>query len=432
MATIKIKDADLADKYYDVNGAGTLANPYRGLTDVTIRDGANLDAFSRLRVSNPQSVFDAQLTYDLQPTVFEQITNGTGATVTHDSTNRCALMTFASTPTGGKAFMQTYEHFRYQPLKSQLVAVTFNFLTQVANTLKFAGYSDGTNGIEFQNNGTTNQIVIYSGTTNGNQTITQANWNLDKLNGTGASGLTFDISKTQILIIDFQALYVGRVRVGFDIDGEIIYVHEFLHSNRAAYSYIQSANLPIRVGMTSTGTVSTTMNYYCSAVASEGGQELTASYDFAAGNNVTAGSGTDTHLISVRPRATFNSITNRVKFWFIEVDLMVTGANPVEWKLVLGQTLTTPSWANVNTTYSAAEYDITGTLSGSPAVVINQGYIPASTQVKGGVSAKIASRYPITLDAAGNPRTLGTMTLLVKGLGGTSVTYGTIKWLEVR
>ena len=432
MATIKIKDADLADKYYQVNGAGTATDPYRGVTDMAIRDGANLDAFSRLRVSQPTGVFDAQLTYDLQPTIFEQITAESGATVTHDTTNRCALMTFASTPTGGESIMQTYEHFRYQPLKSQLVALTFNFLTQVANTLKFAGYSDGTNGIEFQNNGTTNQMVIYSGTTNGNQTITQANWNLDKLDGTGLSGKTFDISKTQILIIDFQSLYVGRVRVGFDIDGVIVYVHEFLHSNVAAYSYIQTANLPIRCGMTSTGTVSTTMNYYCSAVSSEGGQELTASYDFGQGNNVTAGSGTETHLLSVRPRATFNSIVNRTKFWFIEVDLMVTGSNPIEWKLVLGQTLTTPSWVDVNTTYSASEYDVTGTLSGSPAIVINQGYVPASAQLKGGVTTRISSRYPITLDAAGNPRTLGTMTLLVKGIGGTSVTYGTIKWFEVR
>jgi hypothetical protein len=31
----------------------------------TIKDGANLDAFSRLRVSNPLTLFNAQFTYDV-------------------------------------------------------------------------------------------------------------------------------------------------------------------------------------------------------------------------------------------------------------------------------------------------------------------------------------------------------------------------------
>ena len=55
------------------------------LRQVTIADGANLDAFSRLRVSSPQGIFDAQLTYNLRPLVFEQLTNGSGAAVAHDA-----------------------------------------------------------------------------------------------------------------------------------------------------------------------------------------------------------------------------------------------------------------------------------------------------------------------------------------------------------
>lgn len=158
------------------------------INSFSIKDGANLDSFSRLRISNPQPLFDAQFTYNLRPMLYEAITNGTGATITHDATNRMALMTFSSTATGGKAYMQSFEHLRYQPGKSQLIFVTFNFIAQVANTLKFAGYSDGANGIEFQNNGTQNQLVLYSATSNGTKTIAQTDWNLDKLDGTGTSG----------------------------------------------------------------------------------------------------------------------------------------------------------------------------------------------------------------------------------------------------
>ena len=137
------------------DGSGTHYQPVvnnSGQSSVAIMGGPNVDAFSRLRVSSPSYVFDGQLTYDLQPLLFEQITAQSGATIAHDATNRMALMTFSSTPTGGKAIMQTYEHFRYTSGRSQLVFLTFNFKEGVANTLKFAGYSDGTEGIEFQLN----------------------------------------------------------------------------------------------------------------------------------------------------------------------------------------------------------------------------------------------------------------------------------------
>ena len=60
----------------------------------------NYNSFGWLRAAQPSYVFDAQMTYDLQPLLFEQITAETGATVTHSATNRNAVMTFASTPTG--------------------------------------------------------------------------------------------------------------------------------------------------------------------------------------------------------------------------------------------------------------------------------------------------------------------------------------------
>lgn len=402
---------------------------------VSIKDSANLDSFSRLRISNPLTLFSAQLTYDLQPLLYEQITNGTGATIAHDTTNRDALLTFASTPTGGKAYMQSYEYLSYQPGKSQLIFVTFNMIASVANVLKFAGYSDGVNGIEFQNDGSVNQFIIYSGTSIGNETVTQASWNLDKLNGTGASGLTLDVTKTQILVIDLQALYVGRVRVGFDIGGQIIYCHEFNHSNLIAYPYIQTANLPVRCGMTCTATVSTTMQFICCSVISEGGVEDTDKfgYTFVQNGTATAGSGTRTHLLSLRPKTTFNGFTNRTRVVYIDVELFVTGTKPVRWELCIGQAISgTTTYNDVNTTYSSIEYNSAGTISGSPVIVIDGGWVAASGVSPGLINNTVVSRYPMTLDAAGAIRSLGTLSLIVSGIGGTSECSGGIKFKEIR
>lgn len=401
----------------------------------------NLDSFGRLRVSSPTGLFDSQFTYSLQPLIFEQITAQTGATIAHDATNRNALMTFASTPTGGKAIMQTFSTFRYQPGKSQLVRVTFQFVEPKANVIKFAGISDGVNGIEFQNNGTVNQFVVYSGTAVGNQTVTQANWNLDKLDGSGGksaqggnpSGVILDITKANHVEIDFQALYVGRVRVGFDIGGKVIYVHEFLFSNNQANQYIQSVNLPIRCGMTCTGTVSTTMCFICSAVISEGGQEIVHGYEFAQEGAVTAASGVRTHLLSIRPKTTFNGIVNRSAIGFIEVDLIVTGANPVLWELCLGQAISgTTAFNDINTTYSSTEYNILGTASGNPAIVFDTGYVSATVQSRGSTTMVLTHKYPITLDAAGAQRLLGTITLLATGIGGASACRAAVKFIEIR
>lgn len=420
------------------NDAGSQINPSTEETLVNCKAAlatmaGTRDSFSRFRMSAPQSVFDAQFTYDLQPLLFEQISSGSGASIAKDTTNNMALMTFSSTPATGKAFLQSFEHFRYQPGKTQLVFCTFNMLAGVSNCLKFAGYSDGTNGIEFQLNGSTKQFTIYSSTTTGNETVPQSEWNIDKLDGTGASGYTLDISKTQIFVIDLQALYVGRVRVGFDIDGEVYYAHEFKHANVISYPYIATANLPVRCGMTCTGTVSTTMNFICCSVISEGGQEETVGYGFNASGSVTAGSGARTHLLSVRPLTTFNSVANRTKFVLDSISMIVTGSNPVKWELVLGQAISgTTAFNAVNATYSAFEFNTAGTISGSPVIVIDSGYIAASATSKNSTETRVPLRYPITLDAAGAVRSLGTLSLIVSGIGGTSACQGDINWREIR
>lgn len=416
-----------------------MAQGYSGYSiidpDVAIRDSANLDAFSRLRVSNPLILHNSQLTYDLAPIIMEQITSGTGATITYDSTNRQALMTFSSTPTGGQAYMQSYEYLPYQPGRSQLIFVTFNMIAAVANTLKFAGYSDGVNGIEFQLSGTTKQFIIYSASSAGNETVTQSSWNLDKLDGTGASGITLDITKTQILVIDIQALYVGRVRIGFDIGGQIIYCHEFLHANLFASPYVQTANLPVRCGMTCTGTVSTTMNFICSAVISEGGSEDINVYGYTFQQDsgpisITTGG---THMLSLRPRTTFNSITNRTRVAYIDVEIYNGGNQPIQWQLCVGQDISgTTTYNNVNSTYSSSEYNVLGTLSGSPTIVIDGGFVASAGGAKGVTNTAIISRYPITLNAAGAQRSMGTLTLIAKSLSGTQTCYSSIKFREIR
>ena len=401
-------------------------------SSIAYKDSASLDAFSRLRVSNPTYLFDAQFTYDVQPLLFESITaNGGGgtATVSFDSTNRCALMTFTAAQTGGKAYMQSYDWIPYQPGRSQLAFITFNMNSGVANVRKFAGLGDTTNGIFLELSGTTLQASIYSGTQTAD-TVIQANWNIDKMNGTGPSGLTIDMSKTQILVIDYQALYVGRVRLGFDVNGVVYYFHQFVHSNVIAVPYIQIASLPVSCGMTCTGTVTTTMQFICSSVASEGGNLLETGIEFSQEGSVTAGNGTAAHLLSIRPKTTFNSITNRCKLILDTLEAYVTGVNGVRFDLVIGQAISGTTTFNSVNANSCFEYNTVGTISGSPAQIISSFYTTAAKSASG--SRPALQRLPITLDAAGAVRANGTLSIIATGIGGTSACQASMNWLEVR
>lgn len=406
----------------------TLAQVKTGIDNLVVNTGAapNLDAFERLRVSNPTSVFGAQLTYGLQPLVYEPITTGAGATITHDATNRAALLSFSGTTVGGTTIFQSFEHIRYQEGKSQQILLSFNFKESVAGVRKFVGYSDGVNGIEFTSIGGVNSLRILSSSSEGNEEVLQANWNINTFAG-------LDLSKTQLLLIDFQALYVGKVRIGFEIDGMLIYCHEFQHANLVDNPYIATANLPIRAGqIVESGTATTTMNFICCNVSSEGGVDDPYGVPNNINASVTAANNNRTHLLSVRPRLLYNGFTTRSKIIETEIEITVTGNSPVFWEMCIGQAISgTTTFNNVNTAHSTMEFNTAGTISGTPTLVIDRGYVPATNQNKGSQSRVVSVKVPITLDAAGAHRLNGTISVVVTGVSGKSLTYGVLKWIEI-
>jgi hypothetical protein len=405
-------------------------------TEFTIADSANLDAFSRLRVSSPQSLFSVQCQYNSSPIIMESGNTGTGVLPAHDANTR--MVKLSCTAGSGTSFFQSYQYIPYQPSKSQQIFVTGLLGAAVAGAVVDVGYFDANNGIFLRQDGTNGLKFVRRTSTSGsvvNNEVAQSSWNIDKLDGTGASGITLDVTKVYILCIDLQFLAMGRIRIGFDIDGLLIYAHEFLNANILTVPYMQTATLPVQMLLTATSTGSTKDCYFkCAAVNAEGGDVLFDDFSFAHSvpdTTVTAGSGTRTHLVSLRPKTTFNSITNRELLLLDNVEIYVSGTNAVFWELCIGQAITTPTWADVNTAYSGFEYG-TGTISGAAAVTIASGYIASGATVKQSVSRAIASRYPITLDRAGAVRANGTLSLVVTGLGGTSATRAVIGFREIR
>lgn len=72
----------------------------------------------------------------------------------------------------------------------------------------------------------------------------QSQWNLDRCNGTGSAGFNLDLTKMQMMYIDYSWYGAGAIRFGFkDQNGEVIYCHRISNSNRNTEAYMRSGNM---------------------------------------------------------------------------------------------------------------------------------------------------------------------------------------------
>ena len=244
-------------------------------------DTSSIDAFARLRISQPYTLYDSKQLHDKQPLFWDEITAGS-ATSVHSSTNAATIMTVTASASD-YVIRQTKQRFNYQPGKSHLVCFTFHAPQQTGVTIQMGAF-DGTGGT-FQTplNGifleVTESSVSWNIAKNGSttETATQANWNYDPFDGTGPSGITLDLDAVLIGFFDIEWLGVGRVRTGFFVEGIPRYCHFFTHSNNSAFTsvYMSTPNLPLRYYIESDGTGGGTLDHICSTVISEGGIQET-------------------------------------------------------------------------------------------------------------------------------------------------------------
>lgn len=370
-----------------------------GAFSAAVRDAVdalrpNLGAFGRLRTAHPFTLFDGKTLLDANPRDWddtEAAGTGTGSTFNQ---NRASTTLSVSGSTAGTRVRQTFRRFAYIPGKSQLALITFVHGALAEGINRKIGLFDDENGIFLDTSGGTVRITrrTYTSGSAVDNVVPQADWNLDRLDGTGPSGLTLDLTKCQIFVIDYEWLGVGRVRVGFDINGMTIYTHEFVNANNLNAVYMSTPNLPLRYEIENTGTGGAAeLEAICSTVISEGGEDPVGR-QFAVANTeektgINGSGATRYALLGVRIAST-NAPFGTVQ----PVRFAVTGdtANDVfAWELVLGGTVAgSPTWTPI--TNSVAEW-----YDGDSDTTITGGTIVAT-----GVAI---SRAPIVIDTQNIP-----------------------------
>lgn len=337
--------------------------------------GWSRDAFGRQRVSETGQRLDVEFLYDKQPNFFDEIT--TNGTVTFNTTGRDLTLSISDAAAGTFATMRSHP-VPYTPGNSQLIEMT--------GVLNLAGIAGGIAQV-FLRSSVTGSVT--------EEVTDQASW----------SGAASDVdwSDSHIFAIDFQSLKVGTIRFGLVQNGEFTLVHQINNDNTRSSGFWQLASLPVyyRIYNDATYTymeigygdeanavgfryriaanASATMKAICSTVKSEGGTSLAELQGLSrsADNGETAVTISTTliPILSIRPKATFQSVPNMAIC--LPKAFTISPTNPVRLEIIRDATLTGAAWADVDATGSVMEFDTTATAV-TGGTIVYSGYFASA------------------------------------------------------
>jgi hypothetical protein len=385
------------------------------------------DAFGRLRVSNPLTIFDSKNIMS-KNVLFDESLTGSGA-VTY-SANTSTVNLNVTTASGDKVIRQSKRVMSYQPGKSLLNLNTFVMNAQEENLSQRIGMFNANNGIFFEDFGTGYRIVrrTYASGSPADEQVNQSSWNGDTLDGNGASGYVLYPDKANILFMDFEWLGMGAVRVGFVIDGKFIVAHTFLNANNLTTTYMQTANLPVRYEIEATGTLTgaATLQQVCSTTMIEGGYapegltKMIGTASIGGVNLTTAGTFYNLATIRIKSGRPYAVIVPQ------GFDASAASNSDFEVQLILNAT---PSTSFSYTSYDDnVEYDLTGTTTITGGTIIGKGYLSgkASNSIQFGDGFNFSYQLGQTISG-----TSDTLTLCAKGAANNDDVLGNIKWYDL-
>ena len=371
-----LKKVDRLNGITAANGGGSSTDP----TNIVFAPSVAQDAFGRLRVSEPFTLFDSSHRFDDNGLWSTGVATG-GTAVFNGNQGLMDLNVTAAS--GSSVTRETIKVFSYQPGKSLLVMNTFVMSAAKTGLTQRVGYYSVDNGFYLEQANNSVAFVKRSIVTGSivNTPVLQANWNGDKLDGTGPSKLTLDLTKAQILWMDLEWLGVGSVRMGFVINGQFIVCHTFNHANIIASTYITTASLPLRYEIFNTAGTSgaSTFKQICSTVISEGGYELKGIQQAISLPITTpktfAVAGTYYPMIGIKLKST--RLDGIVIATAISILGIGNGKN-YQWRVLNGATITGGSWVDASAE-SSVQYNITGT-SASGGRILASGFVNSSNQ----------------------------------------------------
>ena len=273
---------------------------------------------NRLKMSQPQTMFFNTFGTEVDDDTWSTVLTGGGVDYLNNSaadpvaydpdTDAGALITEKAvvmrvTNAGDKVVRQTNRVIPYIPGKEQFLTVALRFDTPTTGIRRRVGLFDMNNGAFFEDTGvadpetgqpTSYDLVIIK---NGVETVrvSRPDWNGDKLDGTGRSGIIADSLKQQLVGIEYEWYGTGIVRFGYVIDNELHVIHTVYNANNTVGTWTRSPFLPVRLEIEALpGYAGGNAYFYqsSSSVIAEGGiEDLGTVYNFQSGLSINSGVG---------------------------------------------------------------------------------------------------------------------------------------------
>lgn len=313
----------------------------------------------------------------------QTLTITTASTATNNYQVELAGTTFAVTATNNASTVKTayeiaqgtYTGWSCYPIGSTVVFVA----NSVGN--KTGSFSLGQSGAATPAVGSFAETV--AGVAATDTWVPQSQWNGDKLDGTGPSGVTLDPTKGNVFQIDIQYLGFGGVTMKVETSNagnnpDFVTAHSFAFPNSRTTPSVSQPSFPFTMAAYSAGSttnVSVSSASFAGFVAGE--KRLTGprmTYQRSSNNFVGSVASTYYPLLTVRNNLTYATRANQAVVNVLSMSASHDDATPVTFYLLRNATLTgTPNFANFATT-SCTSWDTaaaTATISSNDQIIFS-------------------------------------------------------------
>lgn len=376
--------------------------------------------FEELMVAQRYTVIELKSTYGLS--VLRDITTVAGSATVTNSGGEYALATTALA--NDAATMSSAERGRYVPGLGAEVGIGVRLPATFAGTaIARWGSFDGTNGFGFGVDAT--GLFVFVQRAGVEVKTYQSDWSVDRLDGTGASGLTLTANEGNIYQVQFSWYGYGVLNFIVILPNEAgrqrsVTVHRFSPTQATS---VQDPNLPIRVSLAN-GNSATARQLYV------GGRQFSVLGGFMPnrrqnGAYRTAAIGsigtTFVPVASFRRKAAFLGVSVKVGGFDLLVDA------DMYYQLRLNATLTGASFttpADTTASETACESDVSATAISGGQIIYPGGIAPASSNS----NRSLSSLDGLDLDLPADQP----VTLCVRRVTGTNggVTGAVLRWRE--
>ena len=407
---------------------GTTINPFGKPVLSVDDDTVQHTSTNRRKVSNYEITEFNTFQYTKDPLIWDEEVTGTASSTLN--TYEATLVMSVGTTTGDRIERQTKRVLPYIPGRENEVIMHFKLNAQQTGIVKRLGILDETSGIYLEDDGATYNVVLRKTTSGGTAEtrIARANWNGDKLDGTGPSGITIDFTKFQTMVIEYN-WFTGHAELKFILDNYTYPFHQFEFNNSEDAVITNTPFLPIKWDIhNTTGAAGThTMEISSYATLSEAGQ-----VPLGVKNTVTtplAGI-TCTDAETFYPILSIRLRTDRIKGIVLPQNFQVAALDnsPLFYKVLLNPTLTgATTWDTYADTHIEYNTDATAVTEGD--FIVDAGYIDPNGQ---GAKLPLDSVSAFQLGRENMGTTSEIITIAAATGSANKDVYASFGWIEVR